>query len=314
MQLNKTEKKALKRGSFGIDNHENRTNNLTDWEQFFCSKKLILADLSHKSFDSILEPIARTQKVDQSERWIKKFQDEKKWLPGDYTLEQYYRDYYEVENALKQYSLESLNLFDNNLWINSRGFEYFQILKSGYKHGVINHACSDVRLINNEFVIEVHPGRHSHWARRFLEQRDIHFLSIPKKHYEKFISEYNVIVLDEIHCINDIIKSLPNKCIKPRIFLQGVASDFWPFVVTELNLSDNSWGFLDPNNQITINQSLKNNISQYRRWVKKLLSGYNPKQDYDIAVDGDTEYIQKLFFGFILNNNSKDSIIRPKSG
>ena len=313
MKTKKNVKRALKRGSTKIDNFNNRYNKNKNWNHFFDQKKLVLADLSHPHFNDILEPISSTEKITASNRWYKKYHSFKQYLPEYYSIEDFVQDYYEVEKALKKYNLESLNLFENTFWMNTRGYEYLQMVKSGYKYGVINHACSDLKTKGDKFWIEVHPGRHSHWARRFLKQKDIHFLSVLKKDYKKFVSQYNPTILDEMHSISDILNALPNATKNPRIFLQGSNYNYWPFIVTELNLPKSDWGYLDKNNQINIDTSLKGKTKQYQPLLQKLLNGYDPRKDYNIVANGDVEYIQRLFFSFMLNKDTSDSIIQPAS-
>lgn len=309
MHLNEREKTALELGSVGIEKFSDRMNDLPAWKEFFKNKILLLADLSDKTFDSLLEPIAYSKKISISQRWHKKFTSYKNGfnLPSEYSFDTFYKEYLELEDALKKYSLESLGLSHNTLWTHTRGYEYLQIIKSGYKNGVLNHACSNVVKYDSQFHINVHPGRHSHWARRFLKQNDIHCLSIKNEDYDEFMSSYPCKIIKRLYTINDIVESAPKQAKEVRIFLQGTNKNSWPFIVPILDLPNSDWGELDENNQITIAKNLKNKVYGYSKLVDKLNNGYDPRIDYQVNFSRDLDYIQRLYFAFCLNEKHEDN-------
>lgn len=299
---------ALERGSWNIDHYNNRRNSLDDWKKFFEENNLYLADLSDNHFNKRIEPISIRQKnLKGDTKWInKKYLDHVK---NGYCedIETFEKEYREVQLTLQKYDKSIANLLHNKVW-ELRGFEYLAMIKSGYINGIINHASSIVR---NSNLFETHPGRHSSFARRFLKQSDIHFLTAPKSVIDIEKNSY-IKIISKIETVDEILENLPKGTHSPRLWLQGTHS-VWPFIVTELNLSKNDWGTLDDNNQITITKDTKEqDFKIYKKWAAKVLKNYNFLSEYRVTINLDRDQIENYFLAFMLTNKTEDSIFKKR--
>lgn len=300
--LSEKASESIKKGSFNIKEFKNRTNDLDSWKAYFQNNNLYLVDLSSNQFNNLIEPITSFKKHSEQDK-KSKYSD---WVNIGYTksFAEYLDEFRKLESCLKNFDQSICNLVGNGLW-NIKGYEWLQLIKSGYENGVITHGCT---VIHSKNFFETHPGRHSTYARRFLNQADLHWVTVPKKHVEWFENLSAAKIISKINSINEILELIPDKVIGNRIWLQGSIIK-WPFIVCELSLPESDWGELDGNNQVTISEYNKEKLMKiYKEWAEKVKQGYDVKQDYQIRINIPKHLVYNFYLAFLLTEQQEDSI------
>lgn len=273
------------------------------WNTFFKKYDLFFAEMLPCSMS---EFIANPQEVDASNRWEKKYKDTARKFPKmfeHYSLEQYVDDHTEIFNFLKLENKEIANLENNQLWLNCKGYEYLKTVQSVYKHGGINYSSSILTEIAGDKNFKYHPGRHLSFAKRFIGQADLHFVTVKKQETE-WLKNYNGIkIIEQINSKDQIYNLMPKQMKNIDVWLQGTFPVYtWPFINGEIDLPADDWGDIKDCGYTVITSSGKDkNMQTYLKYAKIIKSGQNIEKLFK-GKKKNFEKLNERYLGFLLND------------
>ena len=277
------------------------------WNVFFKNYDVFLVEMLPNAMS---EFIAHPNEIESQSRWIKKYKDTERKFPEifiNYELDEFVKDYTEIYDCLKSENHKIVDLVDNKLWMNCKGYEYIKTIQSVYKHGGINYSSSILTNICGERNFKYHPGRHLSFAKRFIGQPDIHFLTI-KKQDREWLDQYDKVkIITQIETKNQILENMPKEMTDVSTWLQGTFPVYtWPFVNGEIKLPTTEWGDLKDDCGYTVitKSGKEENMKVFTEYAKILKN-----TDLQNLYKGKKKNHKKLnerYLGFLLNNQEGD--------